>query len=210
MARRAQRVRVIRWSEALSLVLVSVLTSAGCVPASSKGPATATETSNTPAPKAETPRDNTSGTEKPYSPHVLAARHSLGPLALGLTEEEVVRVVGQPAKRSGAIDEAATGLTISVWSYPELGLELLLSRSEADAPALLERMTAAAPCEFVTNRGIGVGATRAEVDSAYALDYSQEEPPDAERVVVDSIYDGLILSFVEGKVTSLFFGAAAE
>ena len=158
----------------------------------------------------EKPKLAPAGAEKPKGAQVRAARHSLGPVALGLTEGEVVMALGEPAQKSGGLDEAATGLTISVWSYPELGLELSLSRGEEKGPATLERMTASAPCKFITNRGIALGATRAEVDAAYAADYSKEDLPDEGRVVVDSIYDGLIFSFEDGKVTSMFFGAAAE
>lgn len=174
--------------------------SAGCAPVSAKAP----------APEVETPEGPSSKSEKGYASRVREARHSLGPVALGLTDGEVVQALGEPAQKSGGMEEEATGLRISVWSYPELGLELYLGRGDEAGPATLERMTAAAPCKFITNRGIALGATRAQVDAAYAADYSKEEPSEEGRVVVDSIYDGLIFSFEGGKVTSMFFGAAAE
>ncbi len=45
---------------------------------------------------------------------------------------------------------------------------------------------------------------------AYASHADKENPPTAEQFVAGSIYGGIIFHFEKGKVSRIFFGAAAE
>ena len=78
------------------------------------------------------------------------------------------------------------------------------------------RIEIAAPSTLRTSRGIGVGATRAEVEAAYrdALGKGREpNEPDAtteQLLIVGSVYGGTFFRFEGGKLVSIFVGAGAE
>jgi len=150
-------------------------------------------------------------------PQVQSARHSLGPLALGLTESEVLQVLGQPEQLTPEVEEAATGNLVLGWKYPKLGLTLTMARVASTQPLTLLRFTATAPCRFATNRGIRIGSSRAALDAAYAADYARDAAAndsaggtDQQHAVVDSIYGGVVFAFEHHLVAEIFLGAAAE
>ena len=77
-------------------------------------------------------------------------------------------------------------------------------------PKVVESITIKSPSKLVTSRGIHIGSTEGEVIQAYGQCRDQETSKKGEQLVAGSIYDGMIFNFKDGKVVSIFLGAAAE
>ncbi len=134
----------------------------------------------------------------------------LGSLKLGLGEKDVLKLLGQPKKKGGLVLQEADGMWVQEWEYPAEGLSILMGAGKkADAKAIAN-IKASAPCTLATKAGIQIGSPAAAVAKAYVRHLDKENPPTAEQLVVGSIYGGIIFGFEKGKVTSIFFGAAAE
>ena len=71
-------------------------------------------------------------------------------------------------------------------------------------------ITAKAPSKLVTRNGAGIGTTEAEIIKAYGTYEDKENSKRGATFVVGSIYGGVIFTFEKGKVSEIFFGAAAE
>ncbi|HEX9060384.1 MAG TPA: hypothetical protein VF941_09410 [Clostridia bacterium] len=75
----------------------------------------------------------------------------------------------------------------------------------------LNMINARYPCGLKTKQCIGIGSTKEEVISAYKNLINQEEfNRDNNRIVIGTVYGGIIFSFDNNKVSKVFIGAAAE
>jgi hypothetical protein len=135
---------------------------------------------------------------------------SLGGLRLDLPEKAVLKLLGPPAKRGALVLQEADGNYVQDWHYPDKGIELLMSAGEKKSGAkAIANITASAPCTFATKKGIKIGDAENAARKAYA-DHVDREMSDPDALVVGSIYGGIIFNFTKGKVSRIFFGAAAE
>ena len=140
----------------------------------------------------------------------LKAEH-LGGLRLGTAEKDVLTLLGQPEKKSGLVLQEADGTFVQTWEYPAKGLSIVMSAGGKKTGAkTIAAITASVPCALATKAGIKLGSAAAEVRQAYAGHADKENPPTAEQFTVGSIYGGIIFNFEKGKVSRIFFGAAAE
>jgi len=135
---------------------------------------------------------------------------SLGGLRLGLPEKDVLKLLGSPATRGKLIFQEADGNYVQDWHYPDKGIELVMSAGEKKSGVkTIANITASAPCTFATRKGIKIGDTESAARKAYT-EHIDRESSDPGTLVVGSIYGGIIFDFTEGKVSRIFFGAAAE
>ena len=136
---------------------------------------------------------------------------SLGGLRLGLPEKDVLKLLGPPAKRGELVLQEADGNYVQDWHYPEKGIELLMSAGEKKSGVkTIANITASAPCTFATRKGIKIGDTESAARKAYAEHVDRETKAEPGILVVGSVYGGIIFNFTKGKVSRIFFGAAAE
>jgi hypothetical protein len=136
---------------------------------------------------------------------------SLGKLRLGLPEMDVLKLLGSPATRGELVFQEADGNYVQDWHYPDKGIELLMSAGEKKSGVkTIANITASAPCIFATRKGIKIGDAESAARKAYAEHVDRETRADPGILVVGSIYGGIIFNFTEGKVSRIFFGAAAE
>jgi hypothetical protein len=134
----------------------------------------------------------------------------LGGLRLGLPEMDVLKLLGSPATRGELVFQEADGNYVQDWHYPDKGIELLMSAGEKKSVKTIANITASAPCTFATRKGIKIGDAKSAARKAYAEHVDRETRADPGILVVGSIYGGIIFNFTEGKVSRIFFGAAAE
>lgn len=142
-------------------------------------------------------------------PAFSAATEKVGPLKLGMTGAQVQAAFGKPHSQGAWIDEAATGLQVQEWRYPARGVFVTVSREDASGTPTVERFRVTRPCGHATSKGIKVGDGAAKVKAAYGKQVSAEDSS-ARSLVVGSVYDGVIFSLKDGKVSEIFVGAAAE
>jgi hypothetical protein len=135
---------------------------------------------------------------------------SLGGLRLGLGEKDVLKLLGKPEKQGKLILQAADGAYVQEWEYPSKGIEITMSAGEKKSGAKAVAAFSASPgSSLATKRGIKVGSPASEVRKAYAS-FENKEDGDAKCFVAGSIYGGILFHLERGKVSRIFFGAAAE
>jgi hypothetical protein len=136
---------------------------------------------------------------------------SLGGLRLGLPGKGVLKLLGSPATHGELVFQEADGNYVQDWHYPDRGIELLMSTGEKKSGVkTIANITASAPCTFATRKGIKIGDAESAARKAYAKHVDRETRADAGILVVGSIYGGIIFNFTKGKVSRIFYGAAAE
>jgi hypothetical protein len=136
---------------------------------------------------------------------------------MGLSGAAVEKILGAPASKTPVQEEAATGMWVSQWAWPDQGIGLrMASGAQAEAPTV-EAIMIAAPCKLRTTRGIGIGSSHADVETTYKAELAKPSSPEGavsqvtpESIIVGSLYGGTIFHFANGVVKEIFVGAAAE
>ncbi len=131
---------------------------------------------------------------------------AVGFLKIGLAAAEVLAGLGEPADKSPSRIWGADGLEHQKWRYPAKGIEFdMVNR---DGAFLVNMIDIKNPCEYKTKQGIGIGSSAKEVQAAYT---NQLNPAyNNTKLVVGTIYGGIIFGLDGGVVSSIFIGAAAE
>ena len=141
----------------------------------------------------------------------LLRKESLGGLRLELPGKDVIKLLGEPKQESKLTLQGADGNYVQTWSYPSGGLELGMSAGGKKTGAkTVASITARAPCSLATQQGIKIGSPESATRKAYAAYADHDSPAEPGVFVVGSIYGGIIFHFDHGKVSRIFFGAAAE
>jgi hypothetical protein len=135
---------------------------------------------------------------------------SLGSLELGQSAADVVKALGKPASKGKDVEWEAIGEWVQEWRYPKQGLTLAMNSAKKGGAKTILNITAVAPCEFATSRGIRIGSTEAAVAKAYRDVQNKEESTVGELFVAGSVYGGVLFHLEAGKVVQIFIGAAAE
>jgi hypothetical protein len=135
---------------------------------------------------------------------------TLGELKLGRKAAEVVKALGEPKAKGKEVHWEATGDWVQEWTYPAKGLTLQMASAKRGGAKTVLAFTAEENCKLATGRGIKIGSTLAEVRKAYGKFENKEDSQAGETFVAGSIYGGVIFHLKGGKVSSIFFGAAAE
>jgi hypothetical protein len=143
----------------------------------------------------------------------LMAAESLGGIKIDMAEKNLMDLLGQPKKKSAMTFLAGTGEYQQTWRYPDKGLEITMSAGENKTGAkTVASFTASKGCSLTTTKGIKIGSSEADVRKAYGS-FEDKENASADRkdsFVAGSIYGGIVFAFKDNKVSSIFFGAAAE
>ncbi len=132
-------------------------------------------------------------------------KQALGPLRIGMTEAQVVKVVGKPKSKSPAEMMGATGDYVGNWDFGDVNLQM--SAGKPKGPFRVTAISVAAPSRFKTPEGVGIGATRSELAAVYGTYFGHTN--DKNEVLVGSVYFGLLFTLEEERVTGMFLGAMA-
>jgi hypothetical protein len=147
----------------------------------------------------------------PAKAEALLRQETFGGLHLDQPAAEVVKLLGKPEKETALVLQEADGNYVQTWRYPSKGLELTISAGGKKTGAkTVAAITAKAPCDFATKQGIKIGSPESAPRKAYAAYADKDSPPTPNDFVVFSVYGGIIFHFEHGKVSRIFFGAAAE
>jgi len=137
----------------------------------------------------------------------LIEKEAIGFLRCGLDDSEVLRALGEAEEKSESVVWGADGLEHQTWCYKSKGIELDMVRDEDHQT--VNQVKVSAPCKLKTARSIGIGSPRTDVLKAYGNEINEEDSsPDA--LVAGSVYGGVIFGIEDGRVSSIFIGAAAE
>lgn len=137
---------------------------------------------------------------------------SIGPLKMNVSEKEVINII-EDTKEKGEFELwGADGREHQTWNYDSKGIQLDMVRDENDQTMIMVDMIRInSNCEFKTARNVGIGSTYEEVLDAYKEEVDPEKAEtNKSELVAGSAYGGIIFTFENDKVVSMFFGAASE
>lgn len=142
----------------------------------------------------------------------ITGEEAYGKLKLGLTEAEVTAAFGEPEKTGSEDLMEATGEYIMMLEYPKQGLIIDLMRAEGtkEDARRVGGYTINPPSELKSRLGVGIGSSRADVEKHYGDLKDEDGFTNEDKFVAGSVYGGEIFNFKDGKVSSIFVGAAAE
>lgn len=133
-----------------------------------------------------------------------------GDITLGLSAVKVTELLGQPESKSKAIEWGADGLLHQDWVYKSKGITLNMNSAKAGTEQTVFSITISSPCTLTSKMNVGIGSSYNEVMAAYEKNIDRDAT-DNKTITVGSVYGGIIFNFnKEGKVDTVFFGAAAE
>ncbi|MAS92879.1 MAG: hypothetical protein CMO55_06740 [Verrucomicrobiales bacterium] len=138
---------------------------------------------------------------------------SVGGFSLGMPGVIANRIINGKFTTSEEILEGATGLFVQDWTAPGLGLTLKMGHEEDSKQQHIESIEISGQSQLKTDRGVGIGTPRSEVEKKYAAEIEEAEQFDdiENQIVAGSVFGGIIFTFDEDeKVTTIFVGAAAE
>lgn len=130
-------------------------------------------------------------------------QETIGGIKIGSSQTDVVKVLGEPKRRTKAQREEATGNTVTTWKWP--GVDIVLTKTGKQLR--VASIHIAAPSTLATSRGIHIGSARAEVQAGYRR--AEDPTEDQNSYLVGSEYGGELFSFKNGKVVEIFVGAMA-
>lgn len=136
---------------------------------------------------------------------------TFGDIKIGQPHVKTIAAIGQPDKKSKPEEWAADGQMHQDWTYSSKGLTLNMSfaKGSKDTTGYVFSITANSNCTFKTRANMGIGNSYTEVQEAYKRDIDAEAT-NKEQITVGSIYGGIIFTFKNEKVVTIFLGAAAE
>lgn len=136
-------------------------------------------------------------------------KEQIGQLRLGLSAQAVRQIIpGKPALGPDQL-MGADGLFHQDWKYSQAGISLDMTSEKKGGPKSIASITVTAPSKLKTQRGVGIGSGADAVAKAYGP-FRNKEDSRPERFVAGSNFGGVIFIFKQGKVDSIFIGAAAE
>lgn len=137
----------------------------------------------------------------------LMQAETVGKLHLGFTANRTISEIGNPDFKSAATLWGADNLYHQDWTY-DSGIDLNMSGEDSLSMEIFS-LRLFSPSSLKTSRNIGIGSTMEEVKAAYKKELL-ENAGEEQSLVAGSIYGGIIFSFENGKLSSVFIGSAAE
>lgn len=140
----------------------------------------------------------------------LIRSESFNGLKLDMTIQEFEPLVLCRVEKDEPVLWAGIGEIIQEWNYPDCGVKLQLSTVDPETPQIISSIMVRPPSELETSRGIQIGSTEQEVMEAYADHLDEDYSVSGDTLVAGSIYGGLVFTFKDNLVESMFLGAGAE
>ena len=130
-------------------------------------------------------------------------------LKLGITGKTVIDNLGEAETKSDTQKWEADGLEHQTWIYASKGIEFDMVNSDNGQAVNMIAITD--PSNYKTDKGICIGSLYEDVLEAYKENIDQNElKSDKSEIIAGSVYDGIIFTFENNKVSRIFIGAAAE
>lgn len=137
----------------------------------------------------------------------LMESETIGKLQFDMSLEAIEEEVGEPEEQTEFELWGADDFEHQTRVYQKNTLEIDYIKTE-DNEIVCNMITIYGESDLKTSRGIGIGDSRNSVLKAYQAEiYDQENK---EGLIAGTIYGGVIFTFENDKVKSIFVGAGAE
>lgn len=134
----------------------------------------------------------------------------IGGLRIGLPEGDVKKIMHCPLKKGAEQLWEADGAYRQQWNFIGCGITLGMVSTNKKTKKSIESISLKSPSPMTTSLGISIGSTEQDVMQSYRSTWNADESIASKSFVAGSIYGGLIFELKNGKVSSIFLGAAAE
>lgn len=136
----------------------------------------------------------------------LMETEKIGELKLDMKLEAVEKITGEPHDVTAFEYWGADGYEHQSRFYQDSTIDVGYIKLD-DGEIVVDRIFIDNNTKFKTTQNIGVGSTKRDILKAYEGKISNVSKG---SVIVGSIYGGILFYLENGKVKSMFFGAAAE
>lgn len=136
----------------------------------------------------------------------LMETETIGELKLDMKVEAVEKITGKPHNMTAFEYWGADGYDHQSRYYQDSTIDVDFIKLD-DGSLVSNMVFVNNNAAYKTAKGIGIGSSKNEIIKAYNGQISSVSD---ESIIAGSIYGGLIFYLKEGKVTSIFLGAAAE
>ena len=140
----------------------------------------------------------------------LLKEERIGDLRIGLSEKGIRKAIPCPLKRGPDTWWGADDAYHQEWKFVDCGIRLSMASENKGAAKSVESIEIVSPSNLGTKKNIRIGSAKQEVIKAYKSHWNKEDSKLSGGFVAGSIYGGLMFTFENNKVTSIFLGAAAE
>lgn len=140
----------------------------------------------------------------------LLSEERIGDLRIGLAEIDVQKAIHCSLKRGPDELWGSDGGYHQKWESIGCGVTLSMVSEKKGAAKSIESISLVSPSTLSTKRNIRIGSAKQEVIKAYKSHWNKEDSKLTGGFVAGSIYGGVMFTFENGKVNSIFLGAAAE
>ena len=139
----------------------------------------------------------------------------VGPLKLGMDQDEVAKVLGLPQSGKKPKFVPATGAYSKQWDYPDQGASLTLSGDREQGPFELEAISLESPSTLPAAAGICVGMLETEAFNRFKTLVTEdinsyEASEDQFGVMANSSYQAVVAECADGVVKRLYIGPGPE
>lgn len=139
----------------------------------------------------------------------------VGPLKLGMDQDEVAKVLGLPQSGTEPKFVPATGAYSKQWDYPDQGATLTLTRESDQGPFELEAISLESPSTLPAAAGICVGMLETEAFNRFKTLVTEDinsynVSDDQFGVMANSSYQGVVVDCDGGVVKHLYIGPGPE
>jgi hypothetical protein len=121
---------------------------------------------------------------------------------------KMIEILGEPDAKTESELWGADGEYHQTYKYSKKGIDLDII-GEKEANKKINMITIVEPCYYKTLKNVGIGSNFNKVENAYRGQINPQSS-DSSKIVVGSIYGGLIFNIKAKKVESIFIGAGAE
>ncbi len=136
-------------------------------------------------------------------------KENLGALRIGQSPHDISKILPSKPVKGEEQEWGADGLFHQEWSFINEGITIGMVAETKGGAQTVFYLRAKAPCALATAGGIRIGSSKSDVLKAYGNAVNSEESLH-NKIVVGSIYGGVIFELTEGNVSAIFIGAAAE
>ena len=140
----------------------------------------------------------------------LLKEERIGDLRIGWSGKDVGKAITCKVKRGPDELWGADGAYHQEWKYAACGITLDMVSEKKGGAKSIGSIAVIKPSRLSTKQGIRIGSSEQEVMKAYKLYWNREDSKAFGQFVAGSIYGGLMFNIKNGRVNSIFLGAAAE
>ncbi len=159
---------------------------------------------------ADSLKSNQTSNSKDYDQigYDLMKNEKIGELKIGLKVDKIIELLGKPEEKSKLELWGADDSYHQEWNYKTKGISLdIIGKTEAEQ--VVNMITISEPSKLKTLKQIAIGSPIEDVKKAYieSIDTSWS---DNENIVAGSVYGGIVFTFENNIVKTIFIGASAE